>query len=222
MHKVHISIEGNIGVGKSTLLSRVHKHFMNYGNVCCACEPLDEWESKGFLEDMYLQKIEHAEFQHMVLSSMFHKSFMGLLKSDILIQERSMDAAFEVFTKANVKSSRSIEVLKYSYDKMKQLLEETFFIKTVRIYLRVPPLIAFSRVSQRSRSSESKMSEEYINTINDSYEEWLGFSSDTSDTSDTIIYIDASRNIEEVTHDVLKEITSIVKPDGLPPKKLFD
>ena len=207
MYKLHITIEGNIGVGKSTLLSKVYKHFKDNENVTCVCEPLNDWVSNGFLEDMYSKRIDHAEFQHMVISSMFHTSFMGLSKSDILIQERSMDAAFEVFTKNNVENSRSVELLKYSYDKLKGSLEETFPVQIVRIYLRVPPFVAFSRVCQRSRSSESNMTEEYITAINDSYEKWLFLSSNT----DKIIPIDASRSIEEVTQDVIKEIASLVK-----------
>ncbi len=217
MQKIHISFEGNIGVGKSTILSEVHNHF-RYTDISYAWEPLDEWDENGFLNDMYSKNIQHAEFQHMVISSMFQKSFMGLSQSNILIQERSMDAALEVFTKSNVKNSRSMELLKYSYDKLKQSLQEAFSIQTFRIYLRVPPHIAFARVSKRSRSSESSISEEYINTINDSYEEWLCFSSPDS----SVIIIDASRDIEEVTRDVIKAVTSIIQPKRLAPKKLFN
>jgi deoxyadenosine/deoxycytidine kinase len=220
MQKVHISIEGNIGVGKSTLLSKIYNHFNKNGKVSCAWEPLDEWDNNGFLGDMYSKRIEHAEFQYMVISSMFHKSFMGLSNSEILIQERSMDSAFEVFTKNNVQNTRSVDMLKYSYDKLKELLEETFSSRKVRIYLRVPPFVAFARVCQRSRSSELNMSEEYITAINNSYEEWLGLSSNTSNT-DEIIKIDASRSIEDVTQDVLRIISSIVQPNGLEPQKLF-
>ena len=148
---------------------------------------------------------------------MYHTSFMGLSKSEILIQERSMDAAFEVFTKNNVENSRSVELLKYSYDKLKESLEETFSSRKVRIYLKVPPFVAFCRVCQRSRSSESNMTEEYITAINDSYEEWLGLSCNT----DEIIPIDASRSIEEVSQDVIRAISCFVQPNGLEPKKLF-
>tara|TARA_B110000027_G_C16110257_1_gene297382 strand:- start:1607 stop:2260 length:654 start_codon:yes stop_codon:yes gene_type:complete len=216
MQKVHISIEGNIGVGKSTLLSKIYKHFKNYEKVSCAWEPLEEWDDNGFLGDMYSKRIEHAEFQYMVIASMFHKSFIGLSNSEILIQERSVDSAFEVFTKNNVENTRSVEMLKYSYDKLKALLEETFPSRKVRIYLRVPPFVAFARVCQRSRSSESSMSEEYITAINNSYEEWLGLSS-----TDEVINIDASRSIEHVTQDVIRTISSIVQPNGLEPKKIF-
>ena len=217
MQKVHISIEGNIGVGKSTILSDVYQHFRHTEDFSYEWEPLDEWEENGFLKDMYSKKIQHVEFQYMTISSFFHKTFTGLSKSHTLIQERSMDAAFEVFTKSNVKNSRSMELLQYSYNKLKQSLEQAFSIKTFRIYLRVPSHIAFSRVSKRSRPSESNMPEEYINTINNSYEEWLCHSS-----SDTVINIDASRDIEEVTQDVIKAITSIIQPNRLAPKKLFN
>lgn len=215
MQKVHISIEGNIGVGKSTLLSKIYNYFKKYEKVSCAWEPSEEWDDNGFLGDMYSKKIEHAEFQSMVIASMFHKSFMGLSNSEILIQERSVDSAFEVFTKNNVENTRSVEMLKYSYDKLKASLE-TFPSRKVRIYLRVPPFVAFARVCQRSRSSESSMSEEYITAINNSYEEWLGLSS-----TDEIINIDASRSIEHVTQDVIRTISYIVQPNGLEPKKLF-
>ena len=180
-------------------------------NIYYAWDPLEEWDESAFLRrnSAYSKNIQHAEFQHMVISSMFHKSFMGLSQSDILIQERSMDAAFQVFTKSNVKNSTSIDLLKYSYNRLKQSLEHAFSVKKFIIYLRVPPHIAFTRASN--------FSEQYINTINDSYEEWLRLSS----TDSSVINIDASRDIEQVTKDVIKEVTSIIQPKRLAPKKLF-
>ena len=51
MQKIHISIEGNIGVGKSTLLSNIYKHFKKMrkffvlGNHCMNGTIMDSWET---------------------------------------------------------------------------------------------------------------------------------------------------------------------------------
>ena len=206
MCKIHITLEGNIGVGKSTMLSNIHRHFGTDRGISYCWEPLKEWDENNFLKDMYSKNISHAEFQYMVACSMFKQTFDGLLNSNILIQERSMDTSFEVFTNSNVKNSKSRELLKYSYQKLRNVLEDTFSMKVFRIYLRVSPQVSFSRISQRNRSSESLITEDYVQTIHDFYEKWLYI-----EDNEFIISIDASRDIKEVTNDVIDAIYSIIQ-----------
>ena len=217
--KIHITLEGNIGAGKSTILSKLYEHFGIDRGINYAWEPLEEWDANCFLEGMYSGKIANAEFQSMILSSMFYETFNGLSSSEILLQERSMDAAFEVFTKANITSPTSFNLIKYSYNKFKLLLKNAYSINTYRIYLRLPPHISFSRISKRSRTYETSVSQDYLNNINNAYEEWLCFA-ETKTEATKIIYIDASRDINDVTKDVIQAITTILK-NNLSPKQLF-
>tara|TARA_B100000676_G_scaffold313165_2_gene391913 strand:+ start:2176 stop:2826 length:651 start_codon:yes stop_codon:yes gene_type:complete len=215
MHKIHITLEGNLGVGKSTILSNVYEYFGIDSGIAYAWEPVHDWDTNGFLEGMYTGKISHPEFQHAVLSSMFHTTYKQLANTDVLLQERSMDTTFQVFSKCNVTDNNSLNILQYSYNNLNNVLRTKYSIETHRIYLRVPPHISFSRTTRRSRTSETSVSQEYINNINNAYEQWLGF---TENEHTTII--DASQNISDVTNDVITAINTIINKKKNP-KKLF-
>ena len=215
MHKLHITLEGNIGVGKSTILSNVYEHFGVDSGIAYAWEPVHDWDTHGFLEGMYMGKIPHSEFQHTVLSSMFRETYNNLANTDILLQERSMDTTLQVFTKCNVNDQDSLNIIQYCYENLKRILESRYIISTHRIYLRIQPHIAFSRTSSRSRRSEASICQNYIKNINDAYEQWLGFIENEHTT-----IIDGSKSIDEVTKDVITTINKLIK-NRKTPKTLF-
>lgn len=218
MTKVHITLEGNLGAGKSTVLANVYERFGVDRGLAYAWEPLDEWNTSGFLADMYSGKIPHGEFQCMVLCSMFDRTFNGLTGSEVLLQERSVDAAFEVFTKCNLDpAGSSFRVVAYCFGKLKALLGNTFGARTHRIYLRIPPKVACSRVAERSRSSETAVSLEYLSSIHDGYERWL---SSEEGSGEDVTVVDATRNVRDVTRDVVRVILGILDEDKHP-KQLF-
>jgi deoxyadenosine/deoxycytidine kinase len=215
---MHIVLEGNIGVGKSTLLSGIYEHFGIESGISFAWEPVVEWQKQGFLRSMYTNEISHSEFQYMVFCSLLTTTLMRLSeKPRVLIQERSIHSAFEVFAKANVQPGESFDMLEFSYNEIKKTL---YNVNTHIIYLRVPASVAYARVSKRARASEGSVSQEYINTINTRYEEWLccGHSENTT-------IIDAAQDIESVSKQVIQTITRLLKQTGnkerVIPKELF-
>ena len=50
---VHISIEGGIGVGKSTVLNRLKQALAKISGVVFVDEPVEEWLRHGFLQASY-------------------------------------------------------------------------------------------------------------------------------------------------------------------------
>ena len=65
-----VAIEGNIGVGKSTVIEHLKKRFEGREDVVFIDEPVDEWRSRGFLKRMYEDPAVKPAFQHMVLMSL--------------------------------------------------------------------------------------------------------------------------------------------------------
>lgn len=65
-----MAIEGNIGVGKSTVIEHLKKRFEGREDVVFIDEPVDEWRSRGFLKRMYEDPAVKPAFQHMVLMSL--------------------------------------------------------------------------------------------------------------------------------------------------------
>lgn len=215
MHKLHITLEGNIGVGKSTILSNVYDHFGINSGIAYAWEPIHDWQTNGFLEGMYTGKIPHSEFQHIVMNSMFRETYKNLANTNILLQERSMDTTVQVFSKCNVNDQESLNIIQYCFNNLKSILGLSYNINTHRIYLRVPPDIAFSRISSRSRSCEASICQNYVNNINNAYEQWLGFIENEHTT-----IIDAAKSIDEVTKDVITTINKLITHQKTP-KTLF-
>ena len=48
-----LSIEGNIGIGKSTLLGLLRERYAQDASVVFVDEPVDLWEKSGLLQAMY-------------------------------------------------------------------------------------------------------------------------------------------------------------------------
>ena len=222
MNKIHISIEGNVGSGKSTiiqalktkytLLNADEKQSTQCKIVTCA-EPVEEWERHGFLKAMYTGELGHVEFQYMVLASMTSNTLEGLRNADVFIQERSLDAAFEVFAKANVKPSLSFNMLDYSYLNLKRsIIRESAL--TYRIYLRVTSELARERIAIRSRMSENTLSLEYLERIHEKHEEWLQKKGCKKANGEEVIVVDACRPIAEVKQNVEDIVQSILEKAG--------
>ena len=176
---------------------------------------MDDWEQLGFLKNMYDGKIPKTVFQYMALSSIFSQTLDAIGSgTSMLVQERSIDSAFHVFARANVEPGERLDMIEYAYNNMKRVLNHT---RTHRIYLRAPPVICYARTRGRSRNSESLISQEYLTCINDHYETWLVTRAHQLEESITLI--DATRDIDAITNDVIHAIESLNKKPT--PKRLI-
>ena len=97
MYKRQISIEGAIGVGKSTVLQLLMHLFPFF------LEPIDEWRVP--LEKFYAtgqKNVGSIELQYKIIDSLQrrHES-MKSCKKPIVLMERSLLSSLEVFTKNN-------------------------------------------------------------------------------------------------------------------------
>ena len=92
-----ISIEGAIGVGKSTVLQLLMSLFPVF------LEPIDEW--KESLEKFYAsgeKNVGSIELQYKIIESLrMHHESMKSCKKSIVLMERSLLSSLEVFTKNN-------------------------------------------------------------------------------------------------------------------------
>tara|TARA_B100000575_G_scaffold149760_1_gene119396 strand:+ start:2117 stop:2497 length:381 start_codon:yes stop_codon:yes gene_type:complete len=85
-----VSIEGGIGVGKSTIIERLKTLFKDNPSVVVLSEPVEEWESRDFLGKMYRGELTAGEFQHMVLTSLAGDLLAALRsRPALIITERS-------------------------------------------------------------------------------------------------------------------------------------
>ena len=155
-----ISIEGNIGVGKTTLSKKIESHF--------DIESLNEnYKLNPYLEDFYNNPNDFS----FKLESFFLNERVGQINKHFLIsQKRKTISDFWigkslVFAKNNL-NKKSFE--KYTED-----------FKNLNFRLRAPEIIIFlsqnilqlqKQIIERGRSFEKKISKDYLNSIAREYE----------------------------------------------------
>ena len=174
-----ISIEGNIGSGKSTLVEHLKNRFGNNPKICFLDEPIAVWntitdrDGNTMIEKYYDNQYKYAfSFQMMAYISRLSILKKALKENyDVIITERSIYTDCEVFAKM-LYDNKKIEDVEYAiYMKwFHEFLEELPPIKVV--YLRTDPEIAFVRVNLRGRKGEN-IELSYLKECHKYHEKWL-------------------------------------------------
>ena len=171
MTKRFIAVAGNIGAGKSTLVSRLagRLRWKPY------FEPVAE---NPYLVDFYAD-MERWAFQSQVFFLSYRmRSHNELLKaSSSVVQDRSVYEDAEIFAKNLHKqghmSARDYKTYRNLYELFVTLLDPPHLV----IYLKAPVEVLEERIKKRGREFESGISREYLRRLNELYEEWIeGFS----------------------------------------------
>jgi deoxyadenosine/deoxycytidine kinase len=176
-----ISIDGNIGSGKSTLMEALKNKFKNNKNIIFLREPVDEWaqikdeNNVTILEKFYANQKEYSfSFQMMA-----YISRLALLKEAvknnphaIFISERSLFTDREVFAKMLYKSGCIEEVNYKIYLKWFDSFSVEFPLNKV-IYVKADPQICFDRIKKRSRTGESNIPLVYLENCHTHHNDML-------------------------------------------------
>ena len=177
MDPIIISVEGNIGSGKSTFVTNLVSELPN---TIVLPEPVDEWNTicdkngETMLSKFYANKKRYAfGFQMMA-----YISRLALLKKTvennpgkIIITERCLTTDREVFAKM-LYNSGDIEEVEYQiylrwFDNFKKEFPISKFV-----YLKTTATIAHQRVIKRNRSGET-ISLEYLEECHKYHNHWL-------------------------------------------------
>jgi len=192
-----VSIEGNIGAGKSTML----KHFQKYSDVEIVPEPVAEWcDVKGhnLLQKLY-EDPKRWSFQ---FQSYVQLTRLQLLNkrttSSVKIIERSIQnnrfCFLENAKKDGSLSGAELEVLFSWYNWLDKNLGLPL---DLIVYLRTSPEVAYERLRQRGRKEESDVPMKYIEGLHQSYEEWLVQKS-KGPLPAPVLILDADQGVEKM------------------------
>lgn len=181
--KMFISIEGNIGAGKSTFLKLLDTELTALGipHVCLQ-EPVDIWtqeavNGKSMLELFYEDKAQYAlSFQFLVLQTRVQQ-LLDCIKDNpekVIITERCHITDKMIFANTMLKSGylKPHEMLVYDmwYRTCSGLFSEE--LRGI-VYLRSSPHISCERIIQRNRKGENNISLEYIKNLHSIHDEWI-------------------------------------------------
>lgn len=202
-----ISIEGNIGSGKSTLIEQLKRSICNE-RICFLEEPVELWntivdkEGITILEHYYKDNKRYAfSFQMMAYISRLSilKKAIESNQYDVIISERCLYTDKYVFCQM-LYDTHLIDHLDYSiYNKW---FDEFNIISDIQyVYLKTDPLVSYERVVKRSRMGET-IPFDYLETCNEYHNRWL--------CKDTLV-IDANvENSPENVNDWIKIIREIL------------
>jgi deoxyadenosine/deoxycytidine kinase len=209
-----ISIEGNIGSGKSTFLESLKKN----EKYVYVREPVDEWETvidgngKTILEKFYEDQEKYSfSFQIMafisrlvLLKRTIEKSITerkNLSEPIYIITERSLYTDKYVFCNMLFDSGKIEDVNYVIYQKWFEEFTKDYPLNKI-IYIKTDPEICHERIAKRARKGESVIPLEYIKECDKYHETMLEI---IKNTDVTMCTIDGNINIEtnETQNDIL-------------------
>jgi deoxyadenosine/deoxycytidine kinase len=182
-----LSIEGNIGSGKSTVINTLKEYYKSNGKnntkVYFLEEPVSEWveikdsDGKNIIEKFY-ENQEHYSFSFQMMA---YISRLAMLKRAIkhckekgiklIICERSLQTDKNVFCEMLHDSGKIEDINFHIYNKwFSEFISDMPLIYYV--YIKTEPKIAYERVLKRNRKGEN-ISVEYLEMCSMYHDNWL-------------------------------------------------
>ncbi len=200
--KIVITIEGPIGVGKSTF-SQILKS--NWENSEIVPEPVDLWKNlinsdgKNMLDTFYTDIKRYAyTFQNVacITRMMKMEETFKTSESKYIFLDRSLATDKHVFEKMLYDSKMINELEHQAYnlwcDFYWKYVRDNTKSKPIHIYLKCDAKICKQRIGKRGRDEEAGISLEYLEDLNKYHDAWLV---DGADKSNTIV-IDCNEDFE--------------------------
>lgn len=166
MTKYFITIAGNIGVGKSTLVQLLAERL--------DWEPVFEAVSENpYLADFY-KDMQRWSFQSQVffLSRRLRQHYDLLQHPNSIIQDRSVYEDAEIFARNLYQSGDMNERDWASYMDLYKTLTLLLEPPDLVIYLRASVPTLRRRIAQRGRDYEQTIADDYLKRLNTLYEGW--------------------------------------------------
>ncbi len=165
--KKFIAVAGNIGVGKSTLVSMICERL--------TCKPYYEPVTENpYLSDFYKDMISwsfHSQIFFLTHRLRMHQELIR--NSGSVIQDRSIYEDAEIFAQNLYLQGRMSERDHHTYHSLYQTLAEYLPPPDLLIYLRASVPTLQKRIALRNRDYEQKIDPNYLYALNDLYENWI-------------------------------------------------
>lgn len=162
-----ISIEGNVGCGKSTLIQRIRQDIPNTLE-----EPIEAWTN---FHGLNLLKAFHEKPDRYgyLLQKHIMKALYQQHKLNPDIMERSILSARFCFTELMYRSGLLTEIEYKLIDLYWQKVVAKTKLPNTIIYLRSEPQRVLKNVKKRGRMGENEINLAYLQSIHDIHEDWL-------------------------------------------------
>lgn len=215
MAPVILSIEGNIGAGKSTLINYLKKNLTEVEDVPVVYvdEPVEEWstvrsaDDKSMLELFYADPKRYAfSFQMMAYISRLANlsAVVDNHPESIIVTERSLLTDYHVFAKM-LHESNEITLEEYTIYCRWFHYFNRFEISGI-VYLKCTPEKAMEHCVKRNRPGET-LSLEYLQKLQDKHEAWFATEKDIG-----VLTIKTENDIEEIMYSIEDFMSEFIDP----------
>jgi deoxyadenosine/deoxycytidine kinase len=204
-----ITIEGNIGCGKTTLIQELKKY--NNDNIIFIEEPVDIWSTISIdnitiLDKFYEDPIKYGfSFQMMAYISrlsVLNKTIKNNPDS-IIVTERCLLTDKNIFAKMLYDSNK---IDPYSYQIYNLWFTEFFsnLPKHKHIYLYSEPENIINRIKKRNRKGEEKLDINYLKKCHEYHELFLNKNKDLIKKINIDEYIDNEKKYNLLLQELIK------------------
>lgn len=168
-----VSVEGNIGSGKSTFI----QHFGKLGEVEAVSEPVEKWRNlhgHNLFKLMYDNPVRWSHTFQTYVQLTMAQSHLQPCTAPVKLMERSIHSARYIFVENMYQSGVMSEAEYHVYNEWyKAILGYVDCGVDLIVYLRTNPELVHARIKDRARDEEQQIPLEYIKALHSSYENWI-------------------------------------------------
>jgi deoxyadenosine/deoxycytidine kinase len=173
-----ITVEGNIGAGKTTLSQLLAKHYN-------ARLVLEEFADNPFLAKFYEQPQQYAFPVELFFMAERYKQLKDMVHSKDLFQ--SITVSDYLFTKCLLFAKVNLPEEEFRlYQKLFDIIHQQLAFPDIIIYLHAPVQKLQQNIRKRNRSYELNIPDEYLFSLQETYTSYI------KQHNITTIFIDAS------------------------------
>jgi deoxyadenosine/deoxycytidine kinase len=173
-----ITVEGNIGAGKTTLTHLLAKHFN-------ARLILEEFADNPFLPKFYEKPDQYAFPLELFFMAERYKQLKDMVHTKDLFQ--SVTVSDYLFTKCLLFAKVNLPEEEFRlYQKLFDIIHQQLVFPDILIYLHAPVQKLQANIKKRNRNYEQGISDEYLFNIQETYTSYI------KQHNITTIFIDAS------------------------------
>jgi deoxyadenosine/deoxycytidine kinase len=183
----YVSIEGNIGAGKSSVVKALTEFFskeqdgeLGRINVVTRTEPLDDWidilpdfygdpSGNSLRLQMEILRSRMEQLHDLAASSNFRQN-----ERPLTVIERCPESSSDVFVPCLLRDGLMTKGESESYKKWYALVQKMTSHELVGvIYIDASPSTCMERIKKRSREAETDVQMDYLTQLHDQYSVWL-------------------------------------------------
>ena len=202
-----VTIEGNIGSGKSTLVKKLREHVAS--KWVFLDEPVDEWlqlkdeSNRSLIELFYADKKRYSyTFQNYAYITRMRK-IMETSPADINLTERCVLTDKHVFAKMLTDDGYMNKMEEKMYNDWFDIFKKFSNIDVV-VYIKTDPTECYDRIKKRGREGED-IPLDYLERLNAYHDEWIN-----NIENKQVLVLDGNTDFNEHPEAFIKEIEEFV------------